>query len=65
MSREPSGVGMSDTLGRTRRVRFWQARDGRHLLGDGLGQCKTLWDSAKLLFFKPTSYEGYRSETDA
>lgn len=39
MCREPSGVSMSDTLGRTRRL-----DSGRQEMemGCGLGQCKTL-----------------------
>lgn len=62
MSREPSAVSMSDTLGRTRRL-----DSGRQEMGDGMwfGIVQDSWDSAKLLFFKPTSYEGYRSETNA
>lgn len=40
---------------RTRKVRFLETGDGR---------VDVVWDLAWLLFFKATSYEGYRNETN-
>lgn len=56
MNRGLGGVDMSGKLGRTRRLRFWEARDGR---------VDVVWYGACVLFIKATSYEGYRSETNA